>query len=54
MLRLDLDCVLRVSGCKDVADKVPTAWKRYQADQRLIEADGGKGQGEISADSECR
>ena len=54
MLQLDLDCVLRVSGCKDIADTVPTAWKRYQADQRLIDAHQGKGQGEISADTECR
>lgn len=53
-LQPDLACVLRVSGCKDVADMVPTAWERYQADQRRIDADGGKSQGEISADTECR
>jgi len=54
MLRLDLDCVLRVSGCKYVADMIPTAWKKYQAAQRLIDAGERTGQREISADSECR
>ncbi len=54
MLRLNLDCVLRISGCKDEADMAPTAWREYEADQPLIEANESKWQAEIAADPECR
>lgn len=54
MLRLNLDCVLRISGCKSVADMAPAAWRKYQADQPLIDADESNGPNELAADSECR
>jgi hypothetical protein len=54
MLRLNLDCVLHVAGCKGVPDMVPAAWRAYEADQRLIDANESKGRNEIAADPECR
>ncbi len=54
MLRLNLDCVLRLSGCKGVPDMAPAAWKAYETDQLLIDADKAKGREEIATDPECR
>lgn len=51
-LRPNVDCVLRVSGCKDAADMVPEAWKRYEADQLVLEK-AGKGPDETAADPIC-
>jgi hypothetical protein len=39
MLRLNIDCVLRLSGCESVAHMIPQAWKRYEADRQLINAE---------------
>jgi hypothetical protein len=54
MLRLDIQCVLRIFGCKDMSDMVPEAWRRYEADQPLIDAKENEWQSEIAADPECR
>jgi hypothetical protein len=53
MLRLDVQCILRISGCRDVSDMVPEAWRRYEADRPLIDASEGKSKNEIAADPEC-
>jgi hypothetical protein len=55
MLRLDVQCVLRISGCKDLSDMVPGAWRRYEADRPLMDASEVKLQNEIAPDpeSEC-
>lgn len=51
-LRPNVDCVLRVSGCKDAADMVPEAWKRYEADQ-LVLGKAGKGPDKAATDPIC-
>lgn len=38
MLRLNFECVLRMSGCTGVSDMVPLAWRAYEADRQVIEA----------------
>jgi hypothetical protein len=54
MLRLNVDCVPRMSGCKGVPDMAPMAWKAYESDKRVIDANESKPPGEIAADPQCR
>ena len=54
MLRLNIACVTKISGCKGVTDMAPAAWRKYEADQPLVDANRTKRQDEIAADSECR
>jgi hypothetical protein len=52
MLRPNVNCVLRFSGCKDAADMVPEAWKRYEADQLVLDK-AGKGPDKAATDPIC-
>lgn len=54
MLRLNVDCVLHISGCRGVPDMAPAAWSAYENDQRLIDATEGKLREEPVPDLECR
>jgi len=52
LLRFNLDCVLRISGCRSAADLAPEAWRAYQSDERLLDANGVHWRDEATAWSE--
>ena len=52
ILRLSVDCVLRMSGCTGVADMAPAAWSAYEADRQLIDANESNRRED--AGTECR
>jgi hypothetical protein len=54
ILLLNVDCVLRIPGCRGVPDMAPAAWRAYENDQRLIDATEGKPREAPASDSECR
>jgi len=54
MLRLNLDCIVHLSGCKGVRDMAPAAWRAYETDQRLVDANESRWRDEIANDPECR
>jgi len=54
MLWLNVDCVLRASGCRGVPDMAQAAWRAYEKDQRIIDANGSKSANQIVPAAECR
>lgn len=53
ILRLNVECVLSMSGCKGVADMVPAAWKVYEADKLLIDANDNNSE-PLAGDPNCQ
>jgi hypothetical protein len=52
ILRLNVDCVQRISGCSGVADMAPAACRLYEADRQLIDAIESKRRED--SETECR
>lgn len=53
LLRLKFSCALRMSGCKGIADMVPAAWARYEADAPIVEANESGWRNEATGNSDC-
>lgn len=53
MLRLEVGCVLRISGCKSIGSMAPEAWRKYEADQRLVNVAERGPQNELAIDPSC-
>jgi hypothetical protein len=53
LLRLNVACALRMSGCNGIADMVPTAWARYEADAPIVEAQESRWRSEATGNSHC-